>query len=172
MNIPASNFMSARIIGQQINEVKYESGNNKLSANFSTVKNSPESGSSATPSVFGAVAGAAAKIVDITGLGKLAVGLKAVGNTLGYVLGIGGKITNVGAMLTLGVQIAQHGIATLVSEVLWLLKDQGFPILDTWLRKIIDDGGHMTPVEVLGSLIETVRDNEKIKHLFHDLSAS
>ncbi|NDL64536.1 hypothetical protein [Acerihabitans arboris] len=159
MSIPASNFMSASIIDQPIVKEKSATGNNTLAARVTGVKNDQ-----AAPASAGSPSSTITRF-----LGNVVSGLVSVGNRVGRFFGIKGNTSQIMPLFATGIKIAQYGVATLLYEVMSLMREQALPILDTWLRRIIDDGGRMTPLEVFSSLIAAIRDNEKIKLLFHDV---
>ncbi|WP_410013092.1 hypothetical protein ACL2XG_17485 [Sodalis sp. RH24] len=169
MYISASHSMPDSTVVPKTTEQNSGPGKKILAYPVVGVKNAPEA--SAT-SPFTAVARFAQKIVNASGLTKLVSGLAGVGNAVGRLFGIGREVSSVASLFATGIKVAQYGVQKLLYEVMSLMKEQAWTIIGTWLRGIIDDGGHMTPYEVFASLITAIRDNEKMKLLFHEVATA
>jgi len=106
------------------------------------------------------------------GLKKIGAGLKAVGNVVTDLFGVGknGEV-NYLELYDLALKMASHGISQLCMEVWSLSKDEALPILGVWLTNMYDNWHHMTPYEALKCLIEAVLDNPRIQNMFTGLFA-
>ncbi|MEA9389838.1 hypothetical protein SJI19_04600 [Acerihabitans sp. TG2] len=147
--------------------VKPEAGNKSFTDRLTSAANTPEDlkvEPSACWSITGFVWG---------GLQKIGAGLKAAGNVVTDLFGIGktGEV-NYLELYDSTLKMASYGISQLCMEVWSLLKDETLPILGAWLNDMYDNWYHMTPYEALKSLIGAVLDNPRIKNMFTGLFAN
>lgn len=169
MNIETRTLMPVSSVGRNDNE--YQPYIDRLGSLSTSVKNTTETVSRLTPLMTSA-ASSASKLCEAVGLFSLVRGLTWAGNMASYIPQLGRHVNEAVQIGNIGVKIMQHGISTLLSELLSLMKSQAFPIMNCWVSKVIDAGENVTMGEAFKLLMSCIMDDKEIGQLFKDILAS
>lgn len=140
--------------------VKPEHANKLFTRTLTSVANSAEK-LATKPSTLFSFARAA-----WNGMKKIGAVLKSAVNVVDDLFGFNtpGRIDYL-RMYDTVLKMAKYGIHQLFTEVILLLKEEAFPILIGWLKKVNENWAHMTPYHLLKTFIEAVRDNPRMRNL-------